>query len=245
MRGKGVKMMNNEAVVFNQMCKMTQPIRTHNDMLRGLIKKHRGLDLTYNQMRDIVLSLHNKGKITIEKVGNLSLINTILPDDIMTYSQPIEHEKHNTPTYVYDFYKIVTRVTKTEGISMEKMAIKLFYDPFKPSSYKATTCERYVRDAYNGIRTGRYVKRNGMPFETYIGSDCNSSGKGYFTFETEKEMNKYLKKKKLSQLKGWDEYWYEVKWASLNQQFRYTATKHEKVIHEAVKKERVEEEKNV
>ncbi len=237
MRGKGVKMMNNEAIVFDYMCKVTQPLRTHNEMLIGLVKRHRGVDLSYNQMRDIISSLYDKGKITIEKVGNLSLISTILPDDMRVFSQPLEHKKHNTPPYVYSFFNLITRVTKYEGCSMSEAATKIFYDPYSPSKYNADTAERNIRDAYNGIRTGRYIMKNGMPFTTYIGSETKVGGRGYFTFKTEEELNTYLKKKKVIQLKGWDEYWYEVNWASKDGQVRYTATKNEKAIHNAIKKE--------
>lgn len=237
MRGKGVKTMNNESIVFDYLCKMTQPIRTHNDMLRKNIEVHRNLELSYNQMRDIISLLYNKGKITIEKVGPLSLISTVMPDDMRAFSQPLKHKKHDTPTYVYDFFNLITRVTKHEGCSMSEAAKKIFYDPYNPSKYNADTAERNIRDAYNGIRTGRYVMKNGMPFTTYIGSETKVGGRGYFTFKTEKELNKYLKKKKLMQLKGWGEYWYEVRWASRNGQVRYTATENEKAIHNAVKKE--------
>ena len=237
MRGKGVNMMNNESIVFNQLCKMTQPIRTHNDMFRKTIKKHRDIDLSYNQMREILNSLYNKGKITIEKVGNLSLISTVLPDDMRVFPQPLEHKKHNTPPYVYKFFNLITRVTRHEGCSMSEAAKKIFYDAYNPSKYSADTAERNIRDAYNGIRTGRYIMKNGMPFTTYIGSETKVGGRGYFTFKTEKELNIYLKKKKVMQLKGWYEYWYEVNWASRDGQVRYTATKSEKAIHNAIKKE--------
>lgn len=237
-RGEGIERKNNEAIVFNLMCDMSQPIRTTNDLLRKIIKTHRKLDLSYQQMRTILESLYHKGKITTEKDGNLTIISTILPNDLTVYQQPLSHKKHNTPTYVYEFYRLITRDAKYEGISMEDAAKKIFYNPYEPDDYNSNTAERKIRDAYNGIRTGRYVMRNGMPFETYICSETKARGRGYYLPKNEEELNEYLKKKKIKQLEAWGEYWYEVQWASRDGQIKYQATKNEKAIHEAVKNER-------
>lgn len=236
-RGPGVNKMNNESIVFDLMCEMTQPIRTTNDQMRKLVKVHRQLDLTYNQMREILKSLYDKGKITNQKEGNVSLISTVLPIDMMSFPQPLEHAESNTPPYVWDWYRIITRDTKHEGISMEEMAKRLFYDAFNPSKFNAASAERLVRKIARGYRKGYYTKKNGMPFDRYIISDTAAFGKGYFIPEDKKEVDEDLRKAKKKALEYWQEYWYKVNLASRDQQIRYVASDNEKMIHSAVKKE--------
>jgi hypothetical protein len=232
-RGKGVETQNNKAVVFDLMCQMTQPIRTTTNMLCDIVKRHRKLELTYEQMRKILDELYHKGKITRSQEGNLSIISTILSDEQMTYPQPLEHKKHNTPPYVYDWLNKIKRDGKYGSISMGEMAKELFYDPYNPNEYNQSSAERKVRKASKGYTRGKYVMKNGMPFDTFIISDNNSINGGYRLPKDKDDVQEYLKKLKKEALGYWKKYWNMVQIASRDNQIKHTATSEEKNIHNA------------
>ncbi len=236
-RGEGIAKQNNESIVFDLLCQMKQPILTTNDMLRGITKKHRKIDLTYNQMRDVLNSLYGKGKITTIKEGNFSKISTVLPNSMMVFSQPLEHKKHTTPPYVWKWFKIITDECKNFSISMKDIARRIFFDPMNPSEYDEENAMRKIRNASTGYRRRKYVKKNGMPFNRYIISDLTSNNPGYRLPKDKQEVDDDLKKKKQRALTVWKEYWNMVEIASLDQQIRYVATENEQVINQAIKKE--------
>jgi predicted nucleic acid-binding protein len=243
-RGPGVTKQNNKAVVFDLLCKMSQPISITTASIGIILKRERDLDLTYDQLSDIIVALDNDGKIQRKKVGYITQISTIFEFEKMAFAKQLEHKKHNTPPSAWKFVRYISNYCMgyINRISMEELATQIFYDPYKPEKFNKENAERKVRDIQLEIKRGNYVMKNGMPFNIIIISDTRGNGLGgYYGASNLEEVDSYLKRVKLEKLAGWNEYWNLVETASNINQLKYVASKHEKAINRVIHENNIKE----
>lgn len=233
-----------DEVVYAFLTKMLQPIKTTNDQLRRLLKHHRSIDLTYDQLREVLNRLEESRQITKKKDGIFTLIKVHIDITPFVLSQDIEHKKHNTPPHAWKLYNYMKAncVGYDNRISMKQLAISVFYDPYNPEKFSTGSSERKIRDIVKMINNNSFVLKNGMPFDRLIVSDMRGNGIGGYYLPTEtKEVNKFLDRVLYEKLGGLKDYWIMVNKAAGDQQIRFIIGKKEFIIRQVVSNDLMQE----
>lgn len=219
-------------IVYGVFMEMSRPIKITKNTFIKILKTHRGIDVTENQLRGVFDRLMDSAKITTFAEGIFTVVKVLTDMDEMIFSQPLKHKNHNTPPNAYVIINQLKKfgVGANRNIPMKEMAHKI-----KTDDQSQASVERATRGHIDKLMDDTYVKQNGMPFEMVIMSETNPvAGNGYYLVSNDEEADKWLKKQKSIFLKQAKKYWIGLRRIEKNGQLRIRSTEHERAMFKSI-----------